>query len=193
MKTKFQLIIVLIISLLTVTGAFAQISFDMDKTVDFSNFKSYSILPMQNDSSVHLNDLDKDRLLNALKKEMENRGFNLVDENGDVKMAIFVIVQNKKSINAYTDYTGGYGYGMRRGFGYGYGAGGMATSTTSVVEDNYREGTTIVDCYDEGSKKLIWQGIYKGEVQEKAQKRDKTVPKHMHSIMNKFPVKEIKQ
>jgi hypothetical protein len=171
------------------------VSYDSDKNVDFSQFKTYSILPIKEDSSTHVNQLDANTMISALKAEMASRDLEFVDSGADIMMSIYITVQNKEDINAYTDYMGGYGYGM--GFGYGMGMGigmdaGMGMANTTYEEDDYQESTVIIDCFLESTKKLIWEGTYKGEVKSKAQKRDKTIPKHMHAVMKNFPIKEIK-
>jgi hypothetical protein len=108
-------------------------------------------------------------------------------------VSLYLVVKNEKSTTAYTDYTGGMGYGMGPGawgFGYGGMGMGMGTATTSYDTYNYQEGTFVIDAYDETSKKLIWQGIYKGEV-AKANKRGKTIPKNISKVMKNFPIKPV--
>ena len=58
---------------------------------------------------------------------------------------------DKTSTTAYTNYTGGMGYG--RGMGWGM---GMGSASTSYSEEDYKEGTIVIDFYDEQSKKLIF-------------------------------------
>lgn len=195
MKKSIQSLLILLITITAGSSLFSQVSHDSDKSVDFSPFKTYSILPMKEDSSTHINQLDANKMLSALKTEMASRGLDLVDSGADIMMSIYILVQNKQSVSAYTDYMGGYGYGM--GFGYGMGMGmgmgmGDGMANTTYETDDYQEGTVVIDCFLEATKKLIWEGTYKGEVQSKAQKRDKTIPKHMHAVMKNFPIKEIK-
>ena len=79
------------------------------------------------------------------------------------------------------------GYGPRWGYGMG---GGMAT--TSVSEYDYQVGTLVIDFYSTETKKLIWQGINTETVNDKPEKRDKTIPKTVKKLMKKYPVKPIK-
>jgi hypothetical protein len=83
----------------------------------------------------------------------------------------------------------GYGYG-RWGWGGGY---GMGSSTTSYSEDDYKEGTVVIDFYDSGTKNLVWQGILTKTVTENPQKREKTIPKAVNKLMYQYPVKPIKK
>jgi hypothetical protein len=64
----------------------------------------------------------------------------------------------------------------------------MGSSTTQYVENNYAQGTLIIDFYDVSNKKLMWQGIATGVVEEDPEKRDESTPKGMAKLMGEFPV-----
>jgi hypothetical protein len=192
MKNLIKLTLTLTLLLVFVLGGFSQVTYDVDKTVDFSQYKTYSFLGWQKDSDTLLNDLDKETILNAFKTEFQERGLQYVEEDGEMMVSLYLVIDNKKQVQAYTNYTGAYGMARPWGFGaVGYGgiAGGTANTTFSTYD--YQVGTLILDSFDGPSKKLIWQGIYKGDVQEKAQKRDKTIPKHISALLKNFPIKPV--
>ena len=168
--------------------AFSQVNSDYDKSVDFTKYKTFSFLGWQKESGKQLNDLDKQRLRDAFKSEFAQRDMTIVTDNADALVTLYLVVDDKTSTTAYTDYTGGLG--MVRGVGWGMGVGGMGfgSSTTTYSEDDYKEGTFVMDIYDGTTKKLIWQATYQGIVQEKASKRDKTIPKNVAKMMKKYPV-----
>jgi len=190
MKTLIKLTAVTFLMMVFSLTSISQVSYDYDKTVDFSKYKTYSFLGWQNDSDTLMNSLDKQTMLDAFKSQLESRGLQYVKEGGDMTLSLFLVIKEEKQLQAYTNYTGGYG--MMRPWGYGYGGmvGGTANTTVSTV--TYQEGTLVMDCYDEASKKLIFQGIYKGEVEAKAQKRDKTIPKHVAALLKNFPIQPTK-
>lgn len=121
-------------------------------------------MPLQEDSSSQINSIDRQRLQSALNNEMQSRGLELVDGDGDIKMSIYLAIKDQQSATAYTNYVGGYGYGL----GVGMGAG---KANTTVSENDYLVGTTLIDCYNESDKKLIWQERIKG-ILKKNQKRE---------------------
>jgi hypothetical protein len=172
---------------LAFSGAFAQAKADYDKNTDFSKYKTYSFAGWQNGSDAILNDFDKKRIHEAFGNEFAARGMKYVESGGDAMVTLFIMTQDKTNTTAYTNYTGGMGYRGR----YGY-AGGFGTSTTTISESEYTEGTLIVDMYDEGTKDLVWQGILSSTVKENPQKREKSIPKNVNKLMKKFPVKPIK-
>lgn len=77
----------------------------------------------------------------------------LVDSNGGAEITLYIVVEDKTSTTAYTNYVGGMNYGGRWGWGTG-----MGGATTSYSQDDYKQGTFVVDLYDAGTKKLVWQG-----------------------------------
>ncbi len=168
---------------------------DSDKTVDFSQFKTFSLYPWDYKHGYQINDYDKGTILNAIKTEMSAKGYKFQKEGGDLVISIFITLDNKTSYTAYTDHYGGWaGYGGGwgySGFGYGYGY-GPGFSTTTVTENNYQEGTLIIDIFNAADKKLIWQGIGSKEVQTDLDKRDQQLPKNVAKILANFPTIELK-
>jgi hypothetical protein len=50
----------------------------------------------------------------------------------------------------------------------------------------------VIDFYDEQSKKLVFQGTLQTEVNEKAKKREKSIPKNVAKLMKKYTMKPAK-
>ena len=157
---------------------------DMDKNTDFSKYETYSFLGWQNDSDQILNEFDKKRLRDAFISEFEQRGLKAVQDNGDMQITLFIVVDQKTSVTAYTNYYGG-GYGGYHRYGGGWGHG---SSTTTYSESDYLEGTLVMDVFDGTTKDQVWQGIATGTITENPNKRDKTIPAKIAALMNKFPV-----
>ena len=161
-----------------------KVTTDYDKSADFGKYKTYVFLGWQGDSEKILNDLDKERLHKAFATEFEKRKLELVEENGDIAVTLFVVIDQKSSITGYSNYYGGAGYGYRRG-AWGWGGG---HSTTTYTESDYLKGTLVVDVFDGQSKELIWQGVGTKTIEENPQKRDKNIPKGTEAIMKSFPI-----
>ena len=68
----------------------------------------------------------------------------------------------------------------------------MGSSTSTYSERDYREGTIVIDFYDEETNQLVFQGTLQTEVQEKAKKREKSITKNVAKLMKKYPVKPLK-
>jgi hypothetical protein len=187
MKHAIKYSILLIVILFTNSSLKAQTTADYDKTVDFSKLKTYSFVKWQKDSDKLLNDFDKKRLLDAFKNELQKRGMKSAVSNPDMEISLYLVIDNKTSTTAYTDYHGGFGYGYHR-----WGGWGMGSSTTTYNEEDYKVGTLVADFFETKTKNQIWQGVLKGTIHERPEKREKTIPKKIKSLMKKYPVPPIK-
>ncbi|MGB5171257.1 DUF4136 domain-containing protein [Eudoraea sp.] len=182
---------VLLLTAVTIgfTGA-AQVTSDYDNTVDFTKYKTIYLEGWQDNSDELINDLDKKRIYESFANEFKMRDITVVEKGGDLSVVFYLVINQKTSTTAYTNYTGGMGYGGRWGYGYGMGYGGigMGTSTTTYSENDYEVGTFVVSVYEGESKKLIWQGISTKTINENPKKRQKTIPKGVKKLMKKYPV-----
>jgi hypothetical protein len=160
---------------------------DMDQEVDFTRYKTYHFLGWQDDSDRILSDFDKKRIHDAFVSEFKARGMELVEEGGDMAVSLFLVVEQKTSTTAYTDYYGShYGFYHRYPGGWGYGY-----ANTTYSENDYLEGTLVVDAFDSETNNQVWQGIVRSTVNENPQTRDKTIPKKIATLMKKFPVPKL--
>ena len=187
MKTIRIFLIFVLVALLGSCSPVTVLS-DVDKTVDFTQYKTYNFLGWQEDSDRLIQEFDKKRLRDAFISEFEARGLTGVEENGDMAITLFYVIDQKTSTTAYTDYYGsGYGGYHRYGGGWGYGH-----STTTYSESDYMEGTLVMDVFDGASKDQIWQGIAKATIIENPAKREKTIPARVEALMYKFPIRPVK-
>ena len=184
MKKISLLSAVLIFVAMTFSQA-QKVTSDMDKNADFSKYKTYVFLGWQDESDKVLNDFDKKRLQDSFKAEFDKRDLTLVEEGGDMAVSLFIVINQKTSTTAYSNY---YGGGMGRGY-YGGGWGwGNGSATTTYSENDYLEGTLVIDVFDQESKQLIWQGVATKTINENPKKREKNIPKAVNKLMWKFPI-----
>ncbi len=176
-----------------------KVTSDYDKEVDFTKYKTFEYYGWTEESDKILNRFQKERIENAFAAEFAKRGLKYVEGNGDMVVSLFIVVDKKTSTTAYTNHygTGGYGYGgmgWYGGYGGGYGMGmGMGTSTTTYSENDYLEGTLVVDVFDKASKKMIWQSVGQKTIEENPKKADANTPKVAAAIMKPFPIEIIKE
>jgi len=188
MKNSVKVSFPIILAVLVYSSAFTQVTVDFDKTVAFNNYKTFSFAGWQKDSDKLLNDLDKRRLQEAFKSEFASRGMEVVTANADAVVSLYLVIDNKTSTTAYTDFNGGMGYGLGRGWGMGVGGVGIGSATTTYSEDDYQVGTLVVDMYDASTKNLIWQGSSQKTINSNTSKRAKSIPKRVGKLMKKYPV-----
>ncbi|MGB0392137.1 MAG: DUF4136 domain-containing protein [Salibacteraceae bacterium] len=168
-------------------GSSISITTDYDKEIDFNKYQTFGFLAWSDKSAAIVNDIDQKRLENAVAVELTKRGMKRVTGMGDTMIGFHVVVENKTGTTSYTDHYGGMGYYGRGGFGYGYGYpyGGASTTTTSTY--TYTIGTVIIDQYDSQSKKLMWEGIAQGELEEDRSNREDNIRKDMVRMFENYP------
>ena len=168
-----------------------QVTSDYDKSADFTKFQTYSYFGWTEESDQILNRFDKERIENAFGDEFEKRNIKFVEKDGDLIVSLFIVVEQKTSKTAYTNHfnAGGMGYyDYDYDYDVGWGGMGMGTSTTRFQESDYEVGTLVCDVFSSETKKLIWQGIGKGTVDDNPQSNDKGIPKAVAAIMKSFPI-----
>ena len=161
------------VSLATLTAGFAQdVQTDFDHQANFAQYKTYS----WQDVKVK-NPLWTDRIKNAVNAQLEAKGLSQVESVGDVAIVAIATTQTERTLNTFYD---GFGGGWRwRGFG------GMGEATTR--EQDYKEGTLVVDLYDAKTKQLIWRGSAEDTLSNKAEKNEKNLDKGVAKMFKKFP------
>lgn len=145
-----------------------QVKSDYSATANFADYKTY----LFRTDDLNINDLDKDRVLNELSKQIQSKGLTS-SENPD--LIINVKASHKKIQDIQTSYGGG--------FGYGWGSFGMGTTWTN----NYNSGTIVVDMIDAKTQKLVWQGIGSGISVDSPKSKQKQIPEIVAEIMANYP------
>ncbi|MEA3477703.1 MAG: DUF4136 domain-containing protein [Bacteroidota bacterium] len=190
---KKNTLALLILALAVIVGCSSlSVTADYDKTVDFTQYKTYSYYGWTDNSDQLLSAFDKERLEKSFADEFEKRKITYVKENGDLTVALFIHTKQEQQTTATTTgMGGGYGgYGGYYGYGPGWGwGGGMATTTYNTYD--YTVGTLVCDVYDTQDEKLIWEGVGKGTVSDNPQKREANIPKAVSKIMAQYPVQPV--
>jgi hypothetical protein len=154
-------------------SAFGQhIQTDFDHQANFSQYKTYSWQEIKASNS-----LWGDRIKEAVNAQLGSKGWIQVDSGGNVVIVAIKTTQTERTLQTFYD---GMGGGWRwRGFG------GFGESTTT--EQDYKEGTLVVDMYDASTKQLIWRGSAEEMLSDKAEKNEKNLDKGVAKMFKSFP------
>ena len=157
-----------------------KISSDFDRTAGFSTYKTYSYT--EEALAIAVNDLNRNRLFNAIDAELAAKGFTKSASNPDVLIDIKLKGEQKQTATATS--TGGYGYGYRYGWGGGF-------STTTINYDTYVDGTLFIDMIDTKKNQLVWQGRGTKTIEPDAseKKREQNINYAVKQIFMKYPPK----
>ena len=173
MKPVHRTTICTVFFLAMLEAAFAQhVTTDFDHQVNFAQYKSYSWQQVQ-----ATNSLWDSRIKNAVDAQLTAKGWTQVESGGDVTVVAIKTTKTERTLQTFYD---GMGGGWRwRGFG------GMGEATTT--EQDYREGTLVVDLYDAKTKQLIWRGSAEDTLSDKAEKNEKNLDKGVAKMFQGFP------
>jgi hypothetical protein len=173
MKTFRSTTLCALFFLVTLGTALAQqVKTDFDHQTNFSQYKTYSWQEIKPPNS-----LWDARIKSAVDGQLAAKGWTQVDNGGDVAIVAIATTQTDKTLQTFYD---GMGGGWRwRGFG------GMGESTTT--EQDYKEGTLLIDMYDAKSKQLIWRGSAEDTLSNSAEKNEKNLDKGVEKMFKKFP------
>ena len=152
---------------------FAQhVKTDFDHQANFSQYKTYSWQEIK-----PANSLWDARIKNAVDAQLAAKGWTQVDNGGDVAIVAIKTTQTQRTLQTFYDGMGG-GWRWR-------GMGGFGQSTTT--EQDYKEGTLVVDLYDAKTKQLIWRGSAQDTLSDKATKNEKNLDKGVAKMFKAFP------
>jgi len=153
-------------------GLAQQVQTDFDHQANFAQYKTYSWQEIKPGGS-----LWDSRIRNAVDAQLEAKGLTHVANDGDIAIVAIKTSQTQRTLQTFYD---GFGGGWRwRGFG------GFGESTTT--EQDYREGTLVIDLYDGKTKQLIWRGSTESVLSDKAEKNEKNLDKGVAKMFKNFP------
>src|SRR6266403_992733 len=154
------------------TALAQQVKTDFDHQANFSQYKTYSWQEIK-----PANSLWDTRIKNAVDAQLAAKGWTQVPSGGDVAIVAIKTTQTQRSLQTFYD---GFGGGWRwRGFG------GMGEATTT--QQDYKEGTLVVDLYDAKTQQLSWRGSAEDTLSNKAEKNEKNLDKGVAKMFKDFP------
>jgi Domain of unknown function (DUF4136) len=159
-----------------------KVSYDFEKSTDFSSFKTYA----HKDGTKVGQELIDDRIVAAIDAELAAKGLMKTVSNPDVFVVYHVAFDKQKDISTFSSgYGGGYG-----AYGWGWGGGWAGGTTTTQVRD-ILIGTLVIDLADAKKNQLAWRGMGVKEVdtQAKPEKRDKSINNAVKKIFKNYPPK----
>jgi Domain of unknown function (DUF4136) len=165
-----------IVALLVAVGAASaqQVQTDFDHQANFSQYKTYSWQAIK-----PANSLWDARIKSAVDAQLAAKGWTQVDSGADIAIVAIKTTQTQRTLQTFYDGFGG-GWGWRR-----FGAGGFGESETT--EQDYKEGTLVVDMYNATTKQLIWRGSAEDTLSSKAENNEKNLDKGVAKMFKKFP------
>ena len=160
-------------------NALAKDNVDFDKSVDFTSFHTFQLLPNPDGALAKANELMDGRVQDMIRQHLVAQGLKEVSANPDLLVSYDASTQDHQVYN-----TMGMGPGMGMGMGVGWGSfgavgmGGMATTTESTFTD----GTLVINAYTPDPKKMVWRGTAEESVSDNPDKTAKNIEKSLDKL-----------
>jgi hypothetical protein len=159
------LLTVLVVS----ASALAQdVKTDYDHHANFSQYHTYYWEQVKTTDP-----LWQSRVQDAVDHALQAKGWQRVDNGGDVAVTAVGSTHNEREYQTFYDGLGGWRWG---GFG----------ETTTQVE-NYPVGSLVLDLYDAHNKRLIWRGVSSDTLSNNTEKNEKKLDKAVDKMLDHFP------
>lgn len=155
---------------LTAFASAQDVKTDYDHHANFSQYHTYSWAKVKTTDP-----LWESRIQDAVDKDLQAKGWQRVDNGGDVALTAVGSARDEKEYQTFYDGMGGWRWG---GFG----------ETTTQVE-NYPVGTLVLDMYDAHNKQLIWRGVASQSLSDKPEKNEQKLEKAVNKMLDHFPPK----
>lgn len=167
--------------LLVLTGVSAQaqkIKVQYDKTIDFSQFKTYSIDAADNGSKPML----RWAILGAVEHDLNRLGLTKVGNAPAVYVQVYGAIDTDFTTHYHDPVYGGYIPSINSGITLWHNIPG--TYTTVVIP----KGTLVVDVVDANKKELVWRGIAKQNLSDQRDKVLDQVNAVVEKMFLQYPV-----
>lgn len=141
---------------------------DYDHHANFAQYHTYYWEKVKTTDPLWQN-----RIQEAVDKELQSKGWQRVDNGGDVAVTAVGSEHNEKEYQTFYDGMGGWRWG------------GLGETTTQV--ENYPVGSLVLDFYDAHSKQLIWRGVAQQTLSGNPEKNEKKLDKAVDKMLDHFP------
>jgi hypothetical protein len=172
MKLNYAFASIAMLFCLTSASFAQQVKTDYDRSVNFSQYKTYSWEKVQTQDPLWV-----DRIRSAVDADLATKGWTQVPSDGNISLVAIEATKNEQTLNTFYN---GFGGGWRWG---GFGGLGDATTTT----DTYQVGTLVLDMFDTQTKKLVWRGSASDTLSDKTDKNIKNLDKGVQKMLKHFP------
>jgi hypothetical protein len=155
MKNTFTRLSFLVVACTLSACSTVTVTTDYDHSASFARYKTYSLAPAT--KGQRLAPVAEAALRDSLHRALASRGMTETSrKRADLTVVHHVFLQEKVSVQQYTDW--GYGYGGGWPYAYGYYGMWPGAPRTYLDVNHYTQGTMVLDFVDNRTKKLVFRG-----------------------------------
>jgi hypothetical protein len=182
-KNDLRMIAIMLLCLIA-GNALAKDNVDFDKSIDFTSFHTFQLLPNPDGALAKANELMDGRVQDMIRQHLVAQGLKEVSANPDLLVSYDASSQDHKVYN-----TMGMGQGMGMGMGprWGrFGGAGMGMDDMATTESTFTDGTLVINAYTPDPKKMVWRGTAEESVSDNPDKTAKNIEKSLDKLFEKW-------
>ena len=174
MKAIHAFLVIFLMGFVVSCSTIYGVQYDYDKQADFKNLKTYDWMTVPEKADI--DSLKVERAKKAVNAELQAKGLMMTSNNPDFLIAEHLGKKDKVQVT---------------NWGYNYDQYGMDLGPQGVDTYQYEEGSLILDFVDAKSKKMIWRGVAKAEINntDTPEKTEKLINEAVQEILKNFPPK----
>lgn len=176
-KLKFWAAMTMTVILAAACSRSPQIGHDRDESV---NLKAFSTFKVESEKEIAKDpvlgsDLNQRRLAVGVTQAMEKKGYVVNEHNPEIIVRFTVDVKDRQEMRGSNNY-----YAGRRWWN---------NPVNDITTYNYQESRLIVNIYQKGTDRMIWQGWLSGQVKPAGKKdnANQALQNLMAEILQTFP------
>jgi len=180
---KKELLLIAILALGTSAASAWEVMLDYDKSVDFSQYKTFAWQPTPKISLQESSPAMHSRVKNAIEYQLTTGGLIEDTEAPDLRVTYYTSVREEFQLQI-------------NNFGYGYGRGwhsdmrwGAGYAMTHATTRTFPVGTLVIDIWDVKTKKAVWRGSTTGVVPAKPAKAARKIEKAIQKMAREWDKK----
>lgn len=192
-RSVFVLLTIAMLSGLSACTSYNYYTAGLNRT-NLSEYRTFAWMPpaRHRNASANGNMAADAKIKDAATAALQNKGLKLNQRNPDLIVSYSTAVGKGTRTYYYPEY---YGYGgFYPGFGLGWGwnrpyyyyNAPFAYGGIGVNQEQYKEGTLIIDLIDRRSRQIVWRGFGVGEVHHNPQKDIDALPEVVNGIIDQL-------
>jgi hypothetical protein len=182
-KNELRMIATMLLCMLA-GNALAKNNVDFDKSVDFTTFHTFQLLPNPDGALAKANELMDGRVQDMIRQHLVAQGLKEVSANPDLLVSYDASTQDHQVYNT-MGMGPGMGMGMGRGWGR-FGGAGMGMDDATTTESTFTDGTLVINAYTPDPKKMVWRGTAEESVSDNPDKTAKNIEKSLDKLFKKW-------
>ena len=214
MKNSNIILLIFLFAAITGCSTYNNIYSDYDRSVDFTQYKTFAWLPDTAaqapqkdalDDPRYDNDIIRNNTKNYVNHCLSNRKYFVSPDSPDVVLQLVLLNEKKERVVTYPGYNSNQYYNSNYYYNnsyyypyyypyydnytyynrYDYSSYNYSPSET--YKETYVQGTIIINMYDRKQKKIVWSGVAEGDIYDPEYLQYDIHPA-VHDIMETFPI-----